>query len=100
MEKTVDFFEFRKDLQELEYNINKKLHDKAFTDDKFIRDYITLTYPTFFKDRTIREIRVNWGAIGATTPEKAKAYGEALSEAAEAAGNYKYIGYTVTYKED
>lgn len=98
MKNTIGFFELEEDLREQQDKINQKLHDKAFTEDRYVVDYIKFNRNfSIFSDNKIVNIEVNWCCIGATTPEKAMAFAEALLEASEVAKNYKYNGYTVEY---
>lgn len=43
------------------------------------------------------EAKVNWCAIGSVAPEQAEAMAKLLTRAAEAARNFKYNGYEVTF---
>ncbi len=93
---TVDFITFTKEIQDITEEINQKLHDKAFKDDKYTHRYIFFDYPCFIGDNKIK-LEVNWSAIGNTTPEKTKAFAEALMEAAQIAESYHYNNFRVTF---
>lgn len=97
--KAVDFGELRKAIQEMQDAINLFLHNEAFADDSYVRDYISIyTEPCFDGWKQVVRLGVNWSAIGTVSPKKANVYGEALIRASEACRNFKYNGYEITYK--
>ena len=95
--KAVDFNVLRNEIQRQQDAINLWLHNEAFEDDRYVRDYISLyTKPCYGKETV--QLQVNWSAIGSVSPEKAEAFGKALVEASEVCEHFKYNGYEITYK--
>lgn len=94
--KTVDWIAFQKEIQAITFDINNKLHEKAFSDDSYVRNYISFDYPAFIGNEVIK-LAVNWSCIGSTSYEKTKAFAEALTEAAEIAEHFHLNGYKVTF---
>lgn len=98
MANTINYYELRRAISGIECEINTKLHEAAFKDDTYVRDYVRITYVDY-PGKPI-ELKVNWCCIGETTPEKALAFAEALREAAEYCRTSAYNGMTVTYGEE
>lgn len=100
--KAVDFYVLRKEIQRQQDEINLWLHNEAFSDDSYVRDYINLytehSTRAFDGDKMVVQLGVNWSAIGTVSPEKAEAFGKALVDASEVCKNFKYNGYEITYK--
>lgn len=100
--KVVDFNVLRKEIQRQQDEINLWLHNEAFEDDAYVRDYINLytehSNRAFDGDKMVVQLGVNWSAIGTVSPEKALAYGQALVKASEVCKDFFYNGYEITYK--
>lgn len=97
--KAVDFYVLRKEIQRQQDEINLWLHNEAFSDDAYVRDYINLyNHERFDGEREVVQLEVNWSAIGTVSAEKAEAFGQALKEASEVCKNFYYNGYEITYK--
>ena len=97
-EKTINVYELEEMIEAIQEEINRRLHNKAFQDDRFVNDYIKIN--AYRLSTKIVNLEVNWSAIGATTPEKAQAFAEALMEAAIFCKNSDLNGYRVTFDKN
>ena len=75
--------------------INDRLHNKAFTDDPYVIDYVRIQGEYFPGQRV--KLQVNWSCLGSVDSDKAVAYAEAIREAAEYCETSSYNGMMVTW---
>lgn len=97
-QNTINVYELEEIIETIQDEINTRLHNKAFQDDSYIVDYIKI-YAYKLSEKKV-DLKVNWSSIGATTPEKAQAYAEALAEAAAYCRISDLNGKTVTFERN
>jgi hypothetical protein len=84
MEKKVSYLDFDQALRELQEKFGER------------RIQISEIYEGFGAPI---HLGVNWSAIGTVSAEEAVEFAGKLTAAAEAAANFKYNGYVITYGE-
>lgn len=84
------------EVEDEQEEINNKLA-KAFGEEPGYHSYVTLSESANWHTDKI-EIKVNWSCIGAQSPDKAVAFADALTEAANFAKTFKYNGFTEIWK--
>lgn len=84
------------EIEDVQEEINNKLA-KAFGEEPGYHSYVTLRENANWQTDKI-EIKVNWSCIGAQSPDKAVAFADALTEAANFAKTFNNNGFTEIWK--